>query len=636
MDGSGRRAGHRLAAVSALLLSLVFAATAQAQAPAGVGVEQGYGFATVSWEAVAGASEYQIERTLLDGDTPAAPAVIVGRWMPNRYTAQGRTGGETTFADSGFVLGERYRWRVRGVTGGVPGDWSAPVDGDTLDVIGPAEHRTPFEQAGGARFTLHEEEVAYLRAIDAASERVRLTQVGSTAQGRPLFLATVGHPAPKSPAEIAASPAVAIECTIHGGERAPREACMILLRWLGFSNDVWAARILSQATVLIYPTANPDGQALGTRENTAGQDLNRDHLLIRHPETFAMAEIVRDHRPEMFVDGHELGSGPDIQWLWPRSPGVGEELWRLTQEQMTRAAMFDASAEFGWSSAIWPTHRLDNWETLIQNTAGLKNMVGQLEETPQQSGAARPGAPSGSAANMQRRVYTHLWSFRQHLDYHHYNLPAIQSAIAAAERTHESNDGPIYLDGARDVPVPPPDQEPSTKILDPPPCGYRLTAEQYAQRDGSAPGDEVQWSSHTVAERLAAHGIEVEQIGAGMVDVLLGQRLRAAIPYILDPDLESPVRPLGTPNIGMVEAVRLADRGPTVVIGATSSGVPNRVDDVSCSIDDRIADEQPWPSKGAFQSHVTGVVEELRNDGLISGKEGGAITSAAARSAVGR
>ena len=37
----------------------------------------------------------------------------VGRWLPTRYSAQGRQGGERTFADSGFVLGLRYRWRVR-------------------------------------------------------------------------------------------------------------------------------------------------------------------------------------------------------------------------------------------------------------------------------------------------------------------------------------------------------------------------------------------------------------------------------------------------------------------------------------------------------------------------------------------
>jgi hypothetical protein len=338
----------------------------------------------------------------------------------------------------------------------------------------------------------------------------------------------------------------------------------------------------------------------------------------------------------MFIDGHELGSGPDIQWLWPRSPGVGDELWALAQEHLTRGAMFGAGARFGWSSAIWPTHRTDNWETLINNTAGLKNILGQLEETPQQSGPARPNAPSGSAANQQRRVYTHLWSFRQHLDYHNENLVAINSAIAAAEARHSSNDGPIYLDGARDVPIPPPAQEPTTKILDPAPCGYLLTAEQYTARVGSTPEDALQWSSPTVQERLDAHGVEVQNVGAGMVRVLLGQRLRALIPYMLDPDLESPVRVEGLPNISMVKAARLADRRPDVVIGSTPAHVANRVNNEGCSVDDLISDEQPWPTKGAFVKHVTEVVHALRAERVITNQEAAAITVASAHSDVGR
>jgi hypothetical protein len=303
---------------------------------------------------------------------------------------------------------------------------------------------------------------------------------------------------------------------------------------------------------------------------------------------------------------------------------------------MTRGAMFDASGAFGWSSGIWPTHRQDNWETLIHNTVGLKNMVGQLEESPQQSGAARPGAPSNSAANMQRRVYSHLWGFRQHLDYHYENLPEILSAIAASEATHRANDGPIFLDGARDVPVPPPQQEPSTLILDPAPCGYRLTADQLATRDSSDPAEPVQWISATVAERLAAHGVEVDKVGRYTSDVLLAQPLRALIPYILDPDLdESTVRPLGVPNISMVEAERLADRRSTVMIGDADTGVPNRVDDVECSVNDRIADEAQWPGRSAFRKHVDEVLDELRSVGLLSASEAARIASVAARSTIG-
>ena len=71
------------------------------------------------------------------------------------------------------------------------------------------------------------------------------------------------------------------------------------------------------------------------------------------------------------------------------------------------------------------------------------------------------------------------------------------------------------------------------------------------------------------------------------------------------------------------------------MVGDVDSGVPNRVDDVSCSLNDRIADKQAWPNHGRFMQHVNNVVRDLRADGMIDNREGGAIRSAAARSDVG-
>lgn len=626
-----RRASTATAAVllaSALLLALLPAPGARAQAaPPSIAVEQGHGFATVSWDAVDGADAYEIERTPVDGDEPSAPGEVVGVWTADRYPY---TGGQLTFADSGFALGERYRWRVRAVVDDTPGEWSAPVVDDTWDIAEPGALLTPFEASGGAELTSHEDEVAWLEALAAASERVRLETIGQTYQGRPVHLATVGLPAPGTREEIAASSAVLFTCTVHGGERAPREACMILLRQLALSDDPWVTRILSQTTVLVVPTLNPDGQVIAERTNSAGQDLNRDHILIRHPETFAVAEVIRDHRPELIMDAHELGRGADLAHLWPRSPNVGEGLFRLSQDHMTREHIFHREAETGWSARPWPTHRTDNWETLLNSVAGLKNALGQLQESPRIPDETRPAEEGqGTPANQRRRVYSHLWGLRAHLDYHHDNLPAITDAIAEAEAAHRANAGPIALDGARDNPIPPPIDEPTTMVLDPPPCGYRLSAAQYAQRDGSAPGDEVQWTSATVAERLEAHGVEVRPLGNGAVDVLLAQPLRAVIPYLFDPELESPVRPEGLPNISMAEGVRLADRSPTVVIAGVDTGVPNVVDDRGCSANDLLADELSWPSTGHFVQHVNRVVRELRVDGLIDGRQRAELTRAA-------
>src|SRR5215207_8984178 len=86
---------------------------AQAQEPGqvtGVSVRQADGFATLGWEPVAGAADYQIERTPVDSNgAPTGPAAIVGVWRPNRTV----TPESPTFADAGFNPGDRFQWRIR-------------------------------------------------------------------------------------------------------------------------------------------------------------------------------------------------------------------------------------------------------------------------------------------------------------------------------------------------------------------------------------------------------------------------------------------------------------------------------------------------------------------------------------------
>jgi hypothetical protein len=622
-----------------LLAAPVHPAAAQ-QAPTGVQVEQGQGFATVSWDEVDGATEYRIERTLLDGDQPAGPPVIVARWLPDRYLGsppQVNYTGELTFADSGFVLGERYRWRVQAVVNGMAGAFSEPVAGETQEPTGPEQYLTGFELSDGASWTLHEDEVEVVEAIAAASDRVRLDTIGETHEGRPMHLATLGYPRPRAPEQIADSPSVFIMCSIHGGERSGREACLMLLRALAFSNDQRIIDILSRATVLINPAANPDGQSVGRRTNTANQDLNRDSLLIRHPETFALAEAIRDYEPDLIVDAHEKGGGPDTDPSWPRSQIINEGLVSLGQD-ITIGRLFRAGAAAGWSMRPYTGWANNNWEGWHHNMAGMKNALGQLLETASPALPARPNAPSGSPQNMKRRVYTQLWSLHELLDYHHENVATIEDVLAASKATNTANQGPVYLDGAYPPPFSPPFSvvEPFTVELDPF-CGYRLSPQQYSHRDSGTligPLAGQPWSSNTVEARLDAHGVEVEDVGAGIVQVLLAQPLRPMLPYVFDPELDTAVRPIGTPNLGMVDAVRLDDRRTTVVVGDVNSRVPNRVDDVSCSLNDLIADEQDWPSHGTFVSHVDEVTDELLATGMITGREQGAIVSAAARSDV--
>ncbi|WP_166349892.1 M14 family metallopeptidase [Phytoactinopolyspora limicola] len=490
----------------------------------GVSIQPETGFATVTWESVDGAWQYEIERMTVAGDEPAE---VVGRWLPGRYD-----GSELTFADAGFTPGEEYRWRVRAVGAAAAGEWSEVVVADTPGLLGPEAHLTAFELDDGAQWTPHEDELAVLDGIAMDSDRVRMETIGETAQGRPLHLMVVGEDTPPPADEIADAPSVLFVCTVHGTEPAAREACLMLLRELAFSDDPWVTDLLAESTVLMVPTANPDGRAANQRPNSAGQDLNRDHLLLRHPETVALAEVMRDYKPDMVIDGHEFQSaeGADAEALWARSVNVGEELWALSQDEVVRGRLFGTATGAGWWPLQYPIVAT-GWEGQLQNAAGLKNHVGVLFETRRRPGVTRPAEGDVNTLvttpeNQKRRVYAQLWAFRDLLDYHREHYQAVQAAIEAAEIAAIANEGPVYLDGRRDVPVTPPSNQQPTLIVDPAPCGYLLTDEQYTQ-DGDGHG--------SIADRLAAHGVEVEDVDDGVL-VPLGQPHRGLIPYLLDPE----------------------------------------------------------------------------------------------------
>ena len=215
---------------SGLIASSLATGTAFAQEPnqvTGVGVEQADGFATLSWDPVAGATDYQIVRTPVDAaNAPTGPAAIVGLWRPNRTV----TPGSPTFAEAGFNPGDRFQWRVRARTGTTAHPFSAPVFDTTLPQWGnlfvPGENlRTQWESTQAAQFTSDVEEYAYTAAL--------------------------------------------VNCNVHGNEPSSREACLILARELAFADDPRTLDILSNLIVLIVPAINGDGGAADTRTNAA-------------------------------------------------------------------------------------------------------------------------------------------------------------------------------------------------------------------------------------------------------------------------------------------------------------------------------------------------------------------------------
>ena len=107
--------------------------------------------------------------------------------------------------------------------------------------------------------------------------------------------------------------------------------------------------------------------------------------------------------------------------------------------------------------------------------------------------------------------------------------------VGACSSAEATNDQPVTTQiPAHPAPhpgeAPPPVDAPQPSlILDDPPCGYRLNEQQYnGPRSDSPPGFPT-----TVADRIAAHGWNVETRPAGYI-VRMAQAQRGLIPLLLD------------------------------------------------------------------------------------------------------
>jgi hypothetical protein len=416
-----------------------------------------------------------------------------------------------------------------------------------------ANIRTQWEQTQAAQYTGDTAEYAYTAALDAASDRVRVVEIGRTIENRPINMFIIGYPAPKPTAQaISNSPTALVNCNVHGNEPSSREACLILARELAFGTEPRVYDLLSTTTVLLVPSINGDGRAHNTRGNATGQDLNRDHSLLREPETFGFSEMLRDYTPDAAFDGHEFGNNRagDLPVLPPRHLNVAQPIFDESRN-LIEGWMYGHGSQDGWWYCPYGCENGGavglSQETILRNTMGLKSTVGSLLEARSSGGVTRPNE-TNAPNNRRRKTYSAIYTYQQFFDYFRANQEAIADAIKASRQFQKENQGRIVFRGSYDIPAypaphpgeAPPPNEPADGVLETPPCGYLLTAEQYTAAGPMDP--ETGRTIRSVRDRLEAHGIKVQRRqGGDAYYVPMKQELRGLIPLLLDGSAAEPM-----------------------------------------------------------------------------------------------
>ncbi|NIJ53370.1 M14 family zinc carboxypeptidase [Dyadobacter arcticus] len=220
-----------------------------------------------------------------------------------------------------------------------------------------AQNTTPDQYLGfplGSKFAFHSQIVQYFTTLQSQNkDRMKLTQYGTTNEGRPLMIAFVSSPEnisklnairenhlksiglmPGKP-DASAPPIVWMSYNVHGNESVSANASLKVIYELLNKNNSLTQDFLKNMVIMIDPCINPDGYERYTQwynrvQNTVPDvtpfatehdepwpggrfnhylfDLNRDWAWQTQKETQERIALYNQWMPHFHADFHEMGS----------------------------------------------------------------------------------------------------------------------------------------------------------------------------------------------------------------------------------------------------------------------------------------------------------------------------------------
>ena len=229
----------------------------------------------------------------------------------------------------------------------------------------------------------HDQLRYYMEALAKSSDRVRIEEYARTYENRPLLLLTItserNHrrineilehrklltdPSVSDSLELDGQPIVIYQgYSIHGNEASGANAALLMAYYLAAGQSAELNNLLDNVVILLDPSYNPDGlQRFSTWVNTHKNkqltsdpadreyheawprgrtnhywfDLNRDWLLLQHPESRGRVANFHKWKPNILTDHHEMGTNSTFFFM-PGEPTRVNPTTPAENQQLTAA-----------------------------------------------------------------------------------------------------------------------------------------------------------------------------------------------------------------------------------------------------------------------------------------------------------
>ncbi|GAB5500741.1 MAG: M14 family metallopeptidase [Pseudohongiellaceae bacterium] len=273
----------------------------------------------------------------------------------------------------------------------------------------------------GHRIARNDLLVQYLRELAELSPRITVEDIAYTHEGRPILGLTITSPAnharideikaahvalsdPDSGQEVAADMPIVtwLNYGVHGAEVSSTDSSMAVAYHLAAAQGPEIEATLDSSVIILIAVFNPDGNSRmsawnhmnggyvsvtdpahrlhntfwpGGRTNHYWFDLNRQWLIMQHPEPQGWVASFHEWRPNITVDYHEMGSASTYYF----HPGAPERTFPYIPEESMDLLDRVADRARSW---------LDSEQRLYFNEEGFDNYyIGKGSTYPHMHGS---------------------------------------------------------------------------------------------------------------------------------------------------------------------------------------------------------------------------------------------------------